>query len=154
MKAKLVLICCLLLASGHLLADGPRMPREIDKTWLEECGSCHVAYPPSMLTADNWRRMMGGLDKHFGSNASLDAATGARIAAFLERNASTRGERNASGTLRITDTRWFVHEHDEVRPATWRDPKVKSPANCAACHRGADRGLYDEHDIAIPVTRR
>ena len=77
-----------------------------------------------------------------------------RSRAFLERNASTRGERNASSTLRITDTRWFVHEHDEVSPATWRDPKVKSAANCVACHLGADRGHYNEHDIVMPITRR
>lgn len=154
MKRKLLLFCGALLASGTLLADGPRMPREIDKNWLEECGSCHVAYPPSMLTADNWRKMMSRLDKHFGANASLDAESAAKISAFLERNASTRGERNASGTLRITDTRWFVHEHDEVAPATWRDPKVKSAANCIACHRGADRGQYNEHEIVVPVTRR
>ena len=102
MKVKAILICSALLASGSLLADGPRMPREIDKTWIEECGSCHLAYPPSLLTADNWRRMMGGLDRHFGSNASLDAASAAKITAFLERNASTRGQRNASSTLRIT----------------------------------------------------
>ena len=154
MKVKAILICGALLASGSLLADGPRMPREIDKTWIEECGSCHLAYPPSLLTADNWRRMMGGLDRHFGSNASLDAASAAKITAFLERNASTRGQRNASSTLRITDTPWFVREHDEVSPATWRDSNVKSAANCAACHRGADRGDYDDHDIVIPITRR
>ena len=154
MKARHMLILGMLLASGILLADGPRMPREVDTTWQQECGSCHLAFPPSMLTADNWRRMMAGLDKHFGANASLDEITAAKITAFLERNASTRGERNASSTLRITDTRWFVREHDEVSPAIWRDPKIRSAANCAACHRGADRGLYNEHDIVIPVTRR
>ena len=150
----LLLFCGVLLESSNLHADGPRMPRETDKTWREECGSCHLAYPPSLLAADNWRRMMRGLDRHFGSNASLDAASAAKITAFLERNASTRGQRNASSTLRITDTPWFVREHDEVSPATWRDPKVKSAANCAACHRGADRGDYDDHDIVIPITRR
>lgn len=154
MQAKTWLTCGLLLASGALLADGPRMPREPDKTWLDECGSCHVAYPPSMLTADNWRRMMDGLDKHFGANASLDAASAAKIAAFLERNASTRGERNASNTLRITDTRWFAHKHDEVSPATWRDPKVKSAANCVACHTDTDSGLYKERNIVMPIVRR
>ena len=154
MNNRLLLLCGLLLASGTLLADGPRLPRELDKTWLEECGSCHIAFPPSMLSADNWRRMMGGLDKHFGANASLDPEPAARIGAFLERNASRRGERNASSTLRITDTRWFVHEHDEVSPATWRDPKVKSAANCAACHTDTERGLYKERNIVMPVTRR
>lgn len=154
MQAKTWLTCGLLLASGALLADGPRLSPATDKIWLEECGSCHVAYPPSMLSADNWRRMMGGLDKHFGANASLDPASAQHITAFLERNASTRGERNASNTLRITDTRWFVREHDEVSPATWRDPKVKSAANCAACHTDTASGLYKERSIVTPIARR
>lgn len=154
MKAISMAFCSLLLASGNLLADGPRLARASDKTWLEECGSCHVAYPPSMLSADNWRRMMGGLDKHFGADASLDPASAERITAFLQRDASTRGERDASNTLRITDTRWFVREHDEVLPATWRDPKVKSAANCAACHTDTDSGLYKERNIVMPIGRR
>lgn len=148
------LACLLLLGAASAFADGTRMPRAPDQSWLEECGTCHVAYPPALLTADNWRRLMAGLDRRFGSNAALDAPAAARITAFLERNASTRGERNAAASLRITDTRWFVKEHDEVSPATWRDPKVKSAANCAACHRDAERGRYDEHDIALPPTRR
>ncbi len=148
------LACLMLCGAATAFADGSRMPPDPDKTWLEECGTCHVAYPPALLTADTWRRLMAGLDRHFGSNAALDAPTAARITTFLERNASTRGERNAAASLRITDTRWFTRKHDELSPTVWHDPKVKSPANCAACHRNAESGRYDEHDIALPNVRR
>lgn len=151
---RLCLAGLLLFGTAGAFADGVRMPREPDQVWLEECGTCHVAYPPALLTADTWRRLMAGLDRHFGSNAALDAPAATRITTFLERNASTRGERNAAASLRITDTRWFTRKHDELSPAVWHDPKVKSPANCAACHRNAETGRYDEHDIALPRARR
>jgi hypothetical protein len=94
---------------------------------------------------------MSGLDKHFGSDASLDAASTREIGAFLDKNAgSNRHASSGKPVLRITETRWFVREHDEVSDRTWKNPKVKSAANCAACHTGAEKGNYGEHDIRIP----
>jgi len=38
-----------------------------------------------------------------------------------------------------------VREHrGEVRPGAFEDPRVKSKANCVACHRGAEMGSYDD----------
>lgn len=155
MRAAKQIVALMLAASASMLAqaDSARLPRDLNKTWLEECGSCHLAYPPSLLTAENWRAMMGSLDKHFGANATLDAKSAAEISAWLERNAA-RGDRNAAATLRITDTRWFQRKHHEVDARTWKDPKVKSAANCGACHPGAAKGLYEEDDIVIPMSRR
>jgi nitrate/TMAO reductase-like tetraheme cytochrome c subunit len=131
--------------------DEEHMPAVKNAAWQTECGSCHVAFPPRLLPAESWRAMMSGLDKHFGSDASLDAATAKEIGAFLEKN-SGRNRRATSGkpVLRITETRWFVREHDEVSAATWKNPKVNSAANCAACHTQAESGNYSEHGIKIP----
>ena len=118
--------------------------------WKAECGSCHVAYPPQLLPARSWRAMMSGLDKHFGTDASLDPKTAAEITAFLERNAGRDRARTAEPQLRITESRWFVKEHDEVAASTWKNTKVKSAANCAACHMNADQGDYSERGIRIP----
>ena len=119
--------------------------------WKEDCGACHVAYPPQMLPAESWREMMSGLGKHFGSDASLDAETAKEIMAFLVENADTR-KHDASGKplLRITETRSFKSEHREVAARTWKLPKVKSPANCGACHTTAESGDYSERNIKIP----
>jgi Dihaem cytochrome c len=46
--------------------------------------------------------------------------------------------------LRITDTPRWVQEHREVRAERWKDPSVKSKANCLACHKGAEQGVYKE----------
>jgi len=121
--------------------------------WKEECGSCHLAYPPRLLSAESWRALMSGLDKHFGSDASLDAASGTEIGDFLEKNASTRQHKSSNGVeppLRITDTRWFKSEHREVSARMWKSPKVKSPSNCAACHTKAESGSFSERDIRMP----
>lgn len=143
-----LLIATLPLA-GPALADGHRYTAT-DPTYKTECSSCHLAYPPGLLPASSWRALMAGLDKHFGTDASLDPATAARISAFLERNAGRERGASANPPLRITETRWFRHKHEEVRAATWKSPKVKSAANCAACHTGAERGDFDEDSVQIP----
>ena len=146
------------LSAGAAHGDGGEnmLPRLSHKAWQQECASCHVAYPPSLLPKASWRRMMSGLDKHFGENASLDPATQADILKFLEANAANSGSKVLrrmaanEAPLRITETRWFKHEHDEVPRATWARKSVGSAANCAACHRQAEQGNYNEDAIRIP----
>lgn len=119
--------------------------------WQAECSACHVAFPPRLLPAASWREMMSGLDKHFGTDASLDAPTAREIGAFLDKQSG--GGKHASPAkpvLRITDTSWFKREHDEVPARVWKNPQVKSPSNCAACHLQAERGNYSERNIRIP----
>lgn len=146
------------LSAGAAHGDGGEnmLPRLSNKAWQQECASCHVAYPPGLLPKASWRRMMSGLDKHFGEDASLDPATQADILKFLEANAANSSSKVLrrmaanEAPLRITETRWFKHEHDEVPRATWARKSVGSAANCAACHRQAEQGNYNEDSIRIP----
>lgn len=95
--------------------------------------------------------MMSGLNKHFGTDASLDSAATTEILAFLEKNASSRKpEPSAKPILRLTETRWFQSEHDEVSTSLWKDPRVKSPSNCGACHTQTENGNFNEHNIHLP----
>ena len=137
------------------------MPRLTHRAWQQECASCHLAYSPALLPRASWQRVMGGLDRHFGENASLDPATQADILRFLEANAADSGRSRMGdkvmqlmdtnvAPLRITETRWFVGKHDEVPRATWSRKSVGSAANCAACHRQAEKGIFNEHDVRIP----
>ncbi|MBI3381371.1 MAG: diheme cytochrome c [Aquabacterium sp.] len=115
--------------------------------YQQECSACHVAYPPGMLPAASWQRLMNGLPKHFGTDASLDAATTKALSTWLTANA---GSRSAPPQDRITQSSWFLHEHDEVPTRTWQRVSIKSPANCAACHTRADQGDFNERFIRIP----
>jgi hypothetical protein len=137
------------VGTGAALADDDSFSAT-DPVWKAECGSCHLAFPPELLPASSWRTMMGGLDRHFGADASLDPATAAKITAFLEKNASRKGKLASEKTLRITETRWFMHEHDEVPARIWKSEKVKGASNCVACHVNAERGDYSEHSVRVP----
>ncbi len=124
--------------------------------YRQECGSCHVPYPPALLDAASWRAVMGGLERHFGTDASVEPAARSGILAFLERNAG-RKRTSADGAplLRVSETPWFVKEHRKEVPAeTLRRPDVKSFANCGACHAAADQGDYSERGIRVPGGRQ
>jgi hypothetical protein len=144
------LFLSLFLIADAMAGERPAAP-VANSTWQAECGSCHVAYPPRLLAAPAWRRIMQGLDRHFGVDASVDAASAATIGGFLEANAqSAANKRYDQAATRITETRWFRHEHGEVAAATWKRPDVRSAANCAACHAQADRGIFSERQIRSP----
>ena len=126
-------------------AAPPARPGEA--AWREECGSCHVAYPARLLPAASWRELLATLDRHFGVDASLDAAAAAEIGRFLQAGAGpASGTTTGPPPLRVTATPWFRREHHEVTDARWRSAAVRSPANCQACHAGAEHSRFgDEH---------
>ena len=130
-------------------------PPVIDPVVKEECGSCHIAFAPSMLPARSWERMMGDLKNHFGDDASVDPETAARITAYLVSNAAdTGGKRYSSkllrglapnaAPLRITELPKWVSEHRSVPAWEWKHKDVRTKANCVACHAGAERGFYED----------
>ncbi|MDO9236912.1 MAG: diheme cytochrome c [Aquabacterium sp.] len=119
--------------------------------YQQECAACHVAYPPGLLPAASWQRVVSGLSRHYGTDASVDPATAKQLSAWLTANAgSGRHARQAPPEDRITKSAWFLREHDEVSAGTWQRPAIKSAANCAACHTGAEQGDFNEHTVHIP----
>lgn len=132
--------------------DGRRDGRKdvaLAPRYVQECGSCHVPYPPGLLDTASWRRQMDGLARHYGSDASLDAAAAGEIGAWLQANAgSGRRVQAAPPEGRITQGAWFRREHDEVGRATWA--LARSASNCEACHTRAAEGRYREREIRLP----
>lgn len=139
-------ILVLLLAPGRPAGAGPN---DDHATMQAECGSCHVAYPARLLSRAAWGQVLESLDRHYGVDASLDAATLAAVSRQLVPPAAAPAKANAA-LPRITTAAWFRDEHDEVSAATWRRPAVKSAANCDACHPRAARGDFDEDRVSIP----
>lgn len=140
-------------AAADDLGPGVRTP--MPAKYRQECAACHIAYSPALLPVASWQRLLSDLPHHFGTDASLDPATVKELDAWFVANAAgqkgiQRGPVSSPPEDRITRSRWFVREHDDVAPATWKLPAVKSPSNCAACHRQAEQGVFDEHDVRIP----
>lgn len=136
--------------------EGQALPRVANVNWKAECASCHTLYHPGLLPERSWRKLMSGLDKHFGDNASLDPPTQQEITGFLVQHSARGGSRYAksipagAAPLRMTETAWFKRDHHEVRADVWKRPKVGSPSNCMACHKGAEQGDFSERGVAIP----
>ena len=144
-----------LLAVLSLPAQADQLPVPANPLYLEECGACHLAYPPQLLDAHSWLHVMNGLPKHFGTDASLDDKRRAAIADFLGANAGSRktgvtADAKGQPLLSISDTAYFLRKHRKVEPAIWTRASIKSPANCAACHTKAAAGDYSERSITIP----
>jgi hypothetical protein len=147
------------LATLPMLARADKLPLPTDAppAFQAECASCHIAFPPQLLAAQDWRRVMAALDKHYGDNASLDDKTRRSIEDFLVRYAGPAGKVGAGRTAdlpRLTQTTWFQREHREVAKTDWTHAKVKTPANCTACHTKATQGSYREREIVMPDGRR
>lgn len=117
-----------------------------------ECGSCHLAFPPRLLSAPGWERVLAGLDRHFGTDASVAPAAAAELAAYLRANAGSTRRLGASAT-RISETTWFRNEHDEVPAEAWKSKQVMSVANCIACHTQAESGDFSERNLNLPWER-
>ena len=79
-----------LLATTTARADVRYSPIQ-DALVLKECGACHMAFPPQMLPAKSWEKIVDGLAGHFGEDASLDAATSAHIKDYHMTNAADSG---------------------------------------------------------------
>jgi hypothetical protein len=164
MLNRFIVLLAVCFSSAALAEDegnGTLLTAVANAKWKTECSACHIAYPPMLLPERSWRKLMVGLDKHFGVNAGLDDASAKEITEFLvSQSADHVQSRRAQGIarsiapgvtpLRITETAFFKREHNEVRAEVWKRPKVKSPANCSACHTGAEQGDFSEDRVRIP----
>ena len=122
--------------------------------YQKECGSCHFAFQPALLPSGSWKKLMAGLEDHFGDNATLDAATGQEITDYLVKNAAEFSNskrsykilRSLKGTepLRITEVPYIKQEHHEISPRTLERKKITSLANCNVCHQQAAKGIYED----------
>jgi hypothetical protein len=132
---------------------GHYYPPVADAVVKEECGSCHIAFAPSMLPAGSWTKMMGELSNHFGDDASLDSVTAGRITRYLSENSADSGGQRYGGKLmrgvstqnpplRISELPKWLREHSKISADEWKSNKVGTKANCLACHADAERGYY------------
>ena len=136
-------------------ADRLPVPADAPASFNVECGSCHMAFPPALLTAGDWKRVMARLDRHYGDNASLDEKTRRELEDFLVRHAAADPRMAGQGDPpRLTASAWFQRKHRKVSESLWRDARVKNASNCSACHSRAEQGSYRGREISLPELRQ
>jgi hypothetical protein len=179
MKKSLLIAAASLLAAGslYLAADehyekhydhkrimpvGKPMPESKEAVlYKNECSACHMAYQPGLLPKHSWKRVMTTMEDHFGTDATLEPADAATIAAYLDAQAygsapaskhirRIAASVSAGAPMQITKAGYFVKEHRRIPQRAIEQNEVKSLANCNACHSRAESGSYREREIFIP----
>ena len=128
---------------------------EMNATYTEECGSCHMAYAPGLLPEKSWSKTLQGLEDHFGENAELDSETRAYLAEYLQRNALEHEKSDriskfmknmpADPPIRITELPQFVVEHEPAaRQMELDSVDVGFFSPCEDCHKQGASGIFDK----------
>ena len=134
-------------------------PARLDPAYVEECGSCHFAFPPSLAPAATWTAVMDGLAHHFGENAGLDPDVAARLRAYLLANSAEHADTLAANRLRVVDpaeplritaTPFWRRVHGDIPDGVFADRRVGGRVSCAACHDDAATGRFAPQSIEIP----
>lgn len=148
--------------SYALLKRKPGVAPVENSLYEAECSSCHFAYPPGLLPEKSWQKIMSNLDDHFGENAELGDTDRTAIEEYLINNSADKSDLRRSkkimrslsasdAPLRITELRYFKHEHDEIPQRLVKDnPEVGSLSHCDRCHQDAKQGYFSENKIRIP----
>ena len=151
-----------LFVFGASIAQAETFPVIKDQTVLQECGDCHMAFPPETLPKALWQDIIGNLSNHFGEDASLDDAMVAVILHYHVKNASDVSNSRAAKVkwrtnqrvTRIIDAPRFLDKHRDCENA-FNAPQVKSPSNCLACHPDMQKtGSTKENLSFLPVSIR
>ncbi len=153
-------LCFLAILAVHEAHAGPKRFDPGPANYRNECGSCHVAYAPALLPPAQWSRVLAQLDRHYGVDASVNAATLATLRSAL---ANSGAPAPGPELPRISTQPWFLHEHRGVpfrvaaaapvagaartAPAAAASAAAPAPSDCAACHVRAAAGDYAETSL-------
>lgn len=128
-------------------------------SFVDECASCHILYPPHLLPKKSWEKMMANLEEHFGDDASLDEETRVAIEEYLIKNSAESSTKEASiyglksmsdkEIIAISETPYWKKRHKKIPEKVFENESVKSKANCKACHSGIEKGLIEDENIKI-----
>lgn len=132
----------------------------LDADYKLQCSACHVIYHPSLLPAASWQMILDHLGEHFGEDASLDAATVAKLRTYLAANSAEhwdtlpavmlRRSIDPADPARITATGFWRRMHHRLADRVFASPEVMRRSNCAACHTDAASGLFAPQNIEVP----
>lgn len=163
MKKYLILLCyvCALFVSAKGFGGSKGFAPATDPLYQKECASCHFAYQPALLPKTSWQEMMKNLENHYGVDASLDEEDAQKILEYLSANSLEHSNSKRAGKIMrsinpaiiypsITQIPYFEKKHRKIPQHLINQKEVKSLARCSACHREADKGIYDDKSVNIP----
>jgi len=141
--------------------DPKSLASSVDPVWSRECGACHHAFHPSLLPARSWRSMLANLEDHFGESAWVDESTQTALLRFALANSAEDSGSEASRFLlagipahkvpwSITEQPGWKRRHHDLDEEDFKTPPAKGRLDCAACHRFAKFGSFENEHILFP----
>lgn len=130
-------------------------------TWQEECGACHLAYHPSLLPSRSWQKLLQQQHQHFAEDLYLEPETIQQLTDFAVANSAEKRitefsrkimdrMKPSETPLRITETRYWKHKHDEVSSQVWQQTNINGKGQCDSCHSDARQGWFEDSRMSIP----
>jgi len=131
-----------------------------DPAYKEHCGACHFTYQPELLPSTSWKKIVDQLEDHFGESFELDPEAQKAVLTYLETNGAEHSTAKravkimksvgSSAPMRITEIPYIRDKHRKVSKSVLDRSSIGSLSNCAACHRRAEQGNYDDGFVVIP----
>ena len=147
---------------GHKGSDHKRdflKPVE-NETHQENCGACHFSYQPELLPSSSWKKILTGLNDHYGNEIILDEESKNNIQDYLMRNSAEVSSAKRSikimrslrgqSPIRITEVPYIRKKHHDISASVFARKSVGSFSNCVVCHKTASQGIYDDDNVVIP----
>jgi mono/diheme cytochrome c family protein len=120
----------------------------------QQCNVCHFAYPPGMLPAGSWKKLMESIPQHFTSQVMINIDTQEEISNWLQANAGSLAlVAEEPPHHRITQSAWWTKIHlnnPKIPSAVLKKPAVSKGASCVACHQAAARGVFNAKTVQVP----
>jgi hypothetical protein len=134
-----------------------------DEVKKKGCTECHFVYQADFLPERSWKKMFEPqeLKNHFGKEVNLSNDLKEKFLTYYSQNScdkeDTKGRRKISKSidpettpLRISEVPYIESKHEDLKKEMFvENEKVKSRANCSACHK-AENGEYEEDDVKVP----
>jgi len=122
--------------------------------YTQQCTVCHAAYPPGMLPAASWKKMLDDMPQHFTGQVMINIDTQNEISQWLQTHAGSFAlVAEEPPQNRITQSLWWqkIHLNNSKLPAAvWRKPSVSKGASCVACHQTAAKGEFNAKAVQVP----
>jgi hypothetical protein len=128
--------------------------------YREECGACHFTYQPELLPSASGEKVVTAHADHFGESVALDDDTEKTILDYLTANGAQRSSARRAVKMmqslggdvpsRITDIPYIKRKHHKIASSVLKRDSIGSSSNCAACHKTAEEGIYDDDNVSIP----
>ncbi len=138
----------------------PKLKAVDDSLYQNECNSCHLAYQPGLLPASSWMKVMDGLSNHFGEEIILTKNQVKSLKNYTKKFAANRSQAirskkvmtslQGAKPIQVMEVPYIKDFHKNIEKDVISRKKIRSLANCEACHISASAGLYYDKHIFIP----